>query len=81
MENFVYTIHDFLREKGKESWFVFDVEIHNHMLYQSHGILYFNISNLKDELIFPIWRHQWGIRNVHESSISIEACVLLLILM
>ena len=54
MENFVYTIHDFLREKGKESWFVFDVEIHNHMLNQSHGILYFNISNLKDELIFPI---------------------------
>ena len=67
----MYTMHDFLREKGKESWFVFDVEIHNHMLYQSHGILYFNISNLKDELI----------RNVHESSISIEACILLLILM
>ena len=67
----MYTMHDFLREKGKESWFVFDVEIYNHMLYQSHGILYFNISNLKDELI----------RNVHESSISIEACILLLILM
>ena len=44
----------FLERKERKVGLCVDVEIHNHMLYQSHGILYFNISNLKDELIFPI---------------------------
>lgn len=69
MENFVYIMYDFFREKGKESWFVFDVEIYNYMFYQSYGILYFNISNLKDELI----------RNVYELLIFIEVCILIMI--